>query len=104
MRGGAKPSPPLTFRLQVPVERAVLGEAAAAAAAAERLLACVAAYVPLDGALLAERLLADVARVRQAVAVRAYVHLAAVLKRTDGQMDGPADRQTGGRMNDLLDG
>ena len=42
--GGAKP-PSLTFRLQVPVERAVLGEAAAAAAAAERLLARVAANV-----------------------------------------------------------
>ena len=44
MCGGAKP-PSLTFRLQVPVERAVLGEAAAAAAAAEQLLARVAANV-----------------------------------------------------------
>ena len=44
VHGGAEP-PSLTFRLQVPVECAMLGETAAAAAAAERLLARVAAYV-----------------------------------------------------------
>ena len=44
VHGGAEP-PSLTFRLQVLIERAVLGVAAASAAAAERLLARVAAYV-----------------------------------------------------------
>lgn len=95
----------LTFGPEVPVEGAVLGEAAAALVALEGFLAGVVADVAHQGALLPEPPAAELAHVGLVLQVGTEMHLLGVLQHREarqGLRKDTADSRTRGATQRLL--